>query len=1010
MLQKQPIAINFTQGLDLKSDPYQVPIGSFLNLNNSIFTTTGRLTKRNGFGKITTLPNTTQTTLTTLNDNLIATGSDLYSFNEQTSQWVNKGLVQPVNLSVSSLVRSSTAQSAVDAAVSPAGLVCTVYRDSSLPYYQISDSLTNEQIVARTALPATARTVRVFLLASYFIITFVATVGGQPHLQYLAIPIARPMSPGTATDISTVVTSLTTGYDAYVANNTMFIAWSSTATITLLTYITSTLSAASPITITGSQADLVSVTVDSTTAAVWVVFWTQGTGDAFVNCYDFQLNQVLPTGLEPVFSSMQISHLTSFAINGLCNIFYEVINSYVSPYPVANTRSDYVAGNVIEQFTGNGSSFSVARSIGMASKPFLADGSIYFLATYGSTDSTTKSNQPSYFIINQIGQVIAKIAYSNGGGYIGSQVLPSVSSINSSFYIPYQITDFLTTVNKGTALPSGTPSNAIYTQTGLNLLQFTINDSGQYSSEIAGALNLTGGQVWEYDGVKPVELGFQYYPENVASTTSTSGGTIGAGTYYYQFTYEWTDNQGNLHRSAPSIPIVVTTTGSTSSNTIYVPTLRLTYKTDPNPVRIVGYRWSVNQQVYYQFTSVTSPVLNNTGTDYVTITDTLPDSSILGNAILYTTGGVIEDIAPPASIDSALFNNRLFLIDAEDRNLLWFSKQVIESTPVEMSDLLTIYVAPTTGAQGSTGFMTALSAMDDKLIIFKKDAIYYINGIGPDNTGANSQFSDPVFITSAIGSANPSSIALIPNGLMFQSDKGIWMLGRDLSTQYIGAPVEAYNEFTVNSTQVIPGTNQVRFILNNNVTLMYDYFFNKWSTFNNVYAISGTLYQGLQTYLNKFGNIFQETPGKYLDDSAPVLMSFTTSWISLAGLQGYERFYSANLLGTYITPFKLDFQLAYDYNSSATQQVVISPDNFEPNWGGQPLWGSGGNWGGPGNVFSARVFPMKQKCETFQVSITEIYDPSYGLAAGEGLSLSGLALTVGVKRGTRTQSAAKSFG
>ena len=144
--------------------------------------------------------------------------------------------------------------------------------------------------------------------------------------------------------------------------------------------------------------------------------------------------------------------------------------------------------------------------------------------------------------------------------------------------------------------------------------------------------------------------------------------------------------------------------------------------------------------------------------DYVTITDTLPDNQIVGNALIYTTGSVVEDIAAPASTASALFNNRLWLVDAEDQNLLWFSKQVIEAVPVEMSDLLTLYVAPTSGAQGSTGVITALAPMDDKLIIFKRDAIYYINGTGPDNTGANSQYSDPIFITSAVGCNNPSSI------------------------------------------------------------------------------------------------------------------------------------------------------------------------------------------------------------------------------------------------------------
>ena len=606
-----------------------------------------------------------------------------------------------------------------------------------------------------------------------------------------------------------------------------------------------------------------------------------------------------------------------------------------------------------------------------------------------------------------------RLAYANGGGYEASQVLPTVTIIDDSYYVPYLVNDFLASVNKGTNLPAGTPTAAIYTQTGINLAQFSITSTGQYSSQIAGSLFLTGGQLWQYDGVRPVEDGFQVWPENITVTTATGSGNLTAQQYYYVFTYEWTDNQGNLIRSAPSIPVTVTTTTGSSTNTLYVPTLRLTYKVSPNPVRIVGYRWSVAQQIYYQFTSLTSPTINDPTVDYVTITDTLADSAILGNVLLYTTGGVIENIAPPASIHSALFNNRLWLIDAEDQNLLWYSKQVIEATPVEMSDLLTIYVAPTTGAQGSTGPMTALSAMDDKLIIFKKDAIYYINGIGPDNTGSNSTYSDPVFITASVGCANPNSIVLMPNGIMFQSDKGIWLLGRDLSTNYIGAAVEKYNSNIINSAQTIPSTNQVRFVLSTGITLMYDYYFNQWGTFTNIQAISATLWQGYQTYLNVYGQIFQETPGTYTDGSAPVLVSFTSAWINLAGLQGFERFYAANLLGTYYTPFNLNVQLAYNYNPSPSQTTLVGPDNTPTTWGSDALWGSGSFWGGGtgnSNVFTARLFPQIQKCQSFQISIQEVYDSTYGVAAGQGLTLSGMTLVIGVKRGFRTQSAAKSFG
>ena len=56
------------------------------------------------------------------------------------------------------------------------------------------------------------------------------------------------------------------------------------------------------------------------------------------------------------------------------------------------------------------------------------------------------------------------------------------------------------------------------------------------------------------------------------------------------------------------------------------------------------------------------------------------------------------------------------------------------------------------------------------------------------------------------------------------------------------------------------------------------------------------------------------------------------------------------------------------------------------------------------------IFNQIQKCQSFQISMQEVYDSTMGQTAGAGLTLSGLQLSVGVKRGTRTQSAAKSFG
>ena len=1072
---KQPLNINFSQGLDGKTDPLQVQAGKFLSLQNAVFDKGGRLTKRNGYGALTSLPDTTSKYVTTFNGNLTALGNKLEAFSEGTNSWVNKGAIQPISLSTLPVIRSSYYQSQADSVVAPNGSMCVVYTNQ-LPsngnvtpsyYYAILDSVTGQNIVAPTQLStadATYGTPRVFLLGSYFVILF-TTHPSAYHLQYIAISTANPTVVTTPMDIaSAYIPKTTLSFDGIVVGTKLFIAYNTTTggQAVKVTYLNSTLG--SPVTAktySSSIATMFSLTADMANAGspvIWVNFYDAASTNGYALAVDQNLNPVLAPTATVVGST--VTNLASTALNGVCTLFVEQYQS---------SNGNYIQSATITQAGSVGAFVDVVRSVGLASKAFLYNNVPYFLAVYSSTF------QPSYFLMNGTasdnGGVIARLAYSNGGGY-KLNGLPNITLSGSNVQIAYLYKDSIQAINtaQGAANAAG-----VFSQLGINQVNFNFAPAYIQTTEIGQNLNITGGYISGYDGLAPTEQNFFLFPENptvsnpthltptatptnaskvLTSVSSTANVAVGMNisgtnipsstvvtaftantitmsnaatgspgaetvtltgnmsnqTYYYQITYEWSDNQGNTFRSTPSIPLVGTTSSNGLFNVLTIPTLRLTYKIN-NPVKIVVYRWSTAQQSYYQVTSLTAPLLNSTTVDTVTFVDISSDAQILGNNLIYTTGGVLEDTSPPSSSIQALFNNRLWLVDAEDPNLLWFSKQVIESTPVEMSDLLTLYVAPTTGSEGSTGPITALAPMDDKLIVFKQNALGYINGIGPDNTGANSQYSDFVLINSVVGCVVPLSIVLLPVGLMFQSNKGIWLVGRDLSTQYIGAPVENYTTGAlVESAVNVPATNQVRLTLNTGVTLMYDYYFQQWGTFNNVPAISSTIYQNLHTYINSYGQVLQETDGVYLDNSSPVLMQFTTSWINLAGLQGFERFYHLYLLGEYITPFKLNAQLAYNYDPSITQATIITPLPPSGAWGADNLWGTSSPWGGSSSVFSARLFPEKQKCQSFQLTINEIYDPSYSIAAGAGLTLSGINMQIGIKKGSRDQSASRSFG
>lgn len=996
-VQRQTLNIPFAQGLDTKNDPWQINPGNFLVLENALFQRGNALRKRTGFEPLTSLPSgANATTLTTYKNNLTAIGESLYAFSDASDQWINKGRMQPVSLATQSTARTAYSITVVDSCVSINELVCTTFLDGDGVWkYTITSFVTGETLVNVTNMPTGATQCRVHQLGNFFVITY-QKAGAPNNLSYIAIPIASITSVVGPTNLSVNVGAVPTGYDAHIINNELYVAWNDGANIRV-TKLSANLQQGATYTIAGYTATRVSVTGYQPSVGlptVWVTAYNGG------NAFSWNLNSALSTA-SAAFQTM--TGVTSTEITSVANatgltLFYQVTNTYT----FSAQRTDFIrkvtctVGGVV------GAPVTIQRDAGLGSEAFYYNDRIYLLVTHNGV------NQPTYFLIDSDGNIVAKLAYSNGAGYCTTQVLPSAYLLGDKVSIAYLYKTLVIPVNKSQGI---TAPNGVYAQIGTNLVTFNMSKQNIETEELAQVLALSGGYVWMYDTVKPVELGFHMWPDEITATYTSPGGSMSAQQYYYQITYEWTDGQGLIHRSAPSIPLGVniTTGGANHVVTLNIPTLRFTAKDAVNNVRIVIYRWSTAQQVYYQVTSITSPLLNNDAVDSVTYLDTQSDAQILGNNILYTTGGVVENIAPPATSLVTTFNNRMFVVSDEDRNTIWYSKQVLASTPIEFSDLFTIYVAPTSTAQGDPGAITAIASMDDKLIVFKSNTIYYITGNGPDITGANNDFSDPVFITGTVGCINANSIVYTPNGIFFQSNKGIWVLNRNLTTEYVGAPVEGYNAIPVADGLMVPDTNEVRLSIEPGVSM--------------------AVYNGRHALLNANGDVLLQSPSGYVDGasaglilmydyyyqqwgtfrvkSGPVQFAFVSAWMSLAGIQGFERAQWMTILGRYMSPHKLAVSIAYDYNDSPSQSLVLTSQNWSPAYGVDPLYGNGSPYGGPGNVEQWRVFFNQQKCQSFQLRINEIFDPQYATVAGSGVQLTGINLIVGLKSTYNRMSAAQ---
>ena len=1112
-LVKQTAPLSFTQGVDTKTDPNQVPPGKFLSLVNSVFTKIGQLTKRNGFPKLVPAPVSSSslftpvfTAITTFKNAVLLLGNTIGLYSAELAKTILQSVFYPVSLSVIPIYRSSTNQSACDSVTAANGLVCTVFTDNvsfpggsgstTLSYkYVISNGTTGQTVTGPVVISTGGAGVvtnqpRVFLLAQYFIVVFCNVASGTSSLYYIAIPIAAPASPGLAVLITSAYTPNAAGsFDGFPcsANGNLYLAWNgndSGGAVRAL-YLSPTLVQSAVSVISGMSGSTLSVTADVSTPTTPVIWITAASSTGFTTALSASLVPLstFPSPIETI--SVAAVNVTSVATGGQLTIFYEVANTYgFTDVYGNNNATNIVYAQQCNQSGIAGFPLVFARSVGLASKAFFLPAAfkntIYVLVAYQS------EFQPTYFLMAYGGQIIsatpaAKLAYQNGGGYITTG-LPNVTVSGNSATIPYLYKDLVAPANKS---QFASPDSAVpvYSQTGVNLATFTIGVSQISTAEVANDLHLSGGFLWSYDGARPVEHNFHVYPDSIGATftsgsslslnaqltngsniltsvSSTSGLAVGqivansnfvsaayvvswtsntitvssnasattfvtglllkgnqqgasgtnAITYFYQVCYEWTDNQGNVHRSSPSVPVSVVATANGQTQ-LQIPTLRLTAKTN---VRIVIYRWATDQESYYEITSLQNPLLNNPGVDSITYLDAQSSAQILGNTLLYTTGGIVENIAAPATNAVTLWKGRLWLIDAEDENLLWYSKPVVESAPVEFSDLFTLYTSPTVGgAQNGTGANKCLYGMDDKLILFKAGGgLYYLTGDGPSVTGNNDDYTEPVFITSTLACDNQASIVFTPEGLMFQATQGqgIWLLGRNLSTRYIGAPVEAFNSQTVLSALQVPGTTQVRFTMSGGQVLMYDYFFDQWATFTGIGGVSSTVYQGMHTYLDALGNVFQETPGVYADNGNPVCMSFTTSWFSFSNLQGYQRAYWFYLLATYYSPHKINLGIAYDYEPEIWQTTQIAPANFTGAYGSDPFYGTSSHFGGAGRREQWQVFLERQRCQAFQITLSEQFDPTLGTAPGAGFTLSGINLVYGQKKGFIPLPAANQVG
>ncbi|MCA9656353.1 MAG: hypothetical protein KC501_40985 [Myxococcales bacterium] len=544
----------------------------------------------------------------------------------------------------------------------------------------------------------------------------------------------------------------------------------------------------------------------------------------------------------------------------------------------------------------------------------------------------------------------------------------------------------------------------------------------------AGAGGLVGGGTPAYfDGRRLLENGYCWYPESFTATRLGEG-ELEQGTRLYVATYEHRDDKGQLHRSAPSLPLeydVADPGGDAVALSASTLTLTMRDNTDrfPGvaPVEIVWWRTTAGGTVFHrlfaQYGATNRPQdtpTNDPTTWQVTATDNVSDADLIQQEILpYSLiNGAwtpLPPYQPPAFTCICSHQNRIFGASSQDGQIWYSQEQLIEPggtayLPPEWNPSLVHRI-------DGLGRVMAMVSMDEALVVLLEDGVAAVTGFGaaPDGTGSSLQTR---LVTTGLGCIEPRSVVLTPEGVFFQSFKGLYLLNRGYGLDYIakGAQVEdsVLAGGNVRAATHFEDRHEVRFVTNDAVAgapsvLTYDYLHDLWSHASlalgdqpgGADALSaaaggcawlGTSREALHAVLEQGALLLERSA----DDASPytdedrdstdaIPLQVRTGWVHPSGLAGYQR------------TREIGISLAKPDASGV--RVVVATD-FDGSYDGTLT--ETFDFASPAPAY-LRCRLRYQKGQAYRVQITELAP----LPSTENLQITGMTLEVGRKRGLR---------
>ena len=1031
-LQRQLLQTGFRFGVDEGTEPHAVPWGTLTRAENARWVKGGRLEKRGGISALSTSivgggSLSSASRLVTRGNELClvspgaAGGQYLYSY-ASAYGWRNRGAVPDIGVTYRTAVDTTDGVMVSDtAAFADAGgntlvAIAWVSGDPLSPsgggaaYVTIQEAATGATVLAPSLLLSSgAKAIRVLYVGT----TVVVVCRNGANVSAWTIPTSTFAVSGV-TNLRTDAANgaVQSGFDACVIGSNFGILYNDntavTAVVRLYTYtaalaavnnapITSTnnayLALASDGTYVYAGANLQMFSRDASTLSV-----VGGTatlpGDLVGIC--------APGGAST--GSVLVSYLISGSAGGATVAGVgTVVAAYTGSVTASTKRATWGTRPITRPWTQDGRYFLVL-SDDLVSPSGSFVGCNTYLVEAALTDASAYGTTVPHRYVAKLDQMIGGTWPSNNGP---SGCPASVTATGTTTF--YAAVPFLATA----------PAQNKAWRQGLRLTSFTSSSAMPADSwrsvTYANEAYLSGGVLTAYDGATCFDYGFARQPVSVSSVAA-AGGSMATGTYLYGVCAEYRSKAGVLHRSTTSgftqsaVPAtgkvtiqwalcnvgskqtLGTTYGATSTTPIYLPTFRSV---------VSG---STLQRLTVEPTANTTPVVLTSVAQQ--LVDTRADSSVDGagttlasRPVLYTTGGILDDVQPPALSTLTLHRLRLWGVGPDQRTI-WYSKSFSDDQGVApgFNEAFRIVAGQD---------VVALVSMDDKLVVLYRDGIGYIQGDGPNAAGANGDFTSVIDVQTDVGCSNPRSVVSTPFGVLFQSTRGLYLLTRGLEVVWFGRQVQdviaSYPNVT--SATLVPKYSEVRFTANDaagtsHTVLVWNYVEKQWSTFRYLSGAVGIadacVWNGTWVFVTTTGAAYSESASTYLDAGAYVSMVLETAWLSAAGPLAFQSCREMQLSGASRSNHDLLVEVAFDSSTSYAQTRTFTAGSAVTAIGSLE------------ECTIAIGTQRKAASIRFRISdLTPTNPGTYPVGTGQGPAFDTIGVEVGIKQGFSTNPATK---